>query len=203
MSGLEENEYLTHTQYEQLLKPINGARVGKDGKGFSHLEAYDVRAHLNRIFGFVRWSAITESCELIFESETEKDGQRGKYSVWTVGYKAKVRLVISSPCGWELAEYSEYAAGDAQNQPSRADAHDLAMKTAESQALKRCAVNLGDQFGLSLYNDGSLKGVVMGTMVKPNGLEKPAPEPAVRPEGINPKYGEEVPLPGVGPGAEG
>ena len=36
------------------------------------------------------------------------------------------------------------------------DAHDMALKTAESGALKRAATNLGDQFGLSLYNDGSM-----------------------------------------------
>lgn len=47
---------LMKTQIEQLLKPINPTRIGKDGKGFSHLEAWDVRAHLTRIFGFVNWS---------------------------------------------------------------------------------------------------------------------------------------------------
>jgi hypothetical protein len=31
----------------------------------------------------------------------------------------------------------------------------MAIKTAETQALKRCAINLGDQFGLSLYRNGS------------------------------------------------
>ena len=39
------------------------------------------------------------------------------------------------------------------NQASVGAAHDLAMKSAISQALKRCAANLGDQFGLSLYSD--------------------------------------------------
>jgi hypothetical protein len=38
------------------------------------------------------------------------------------------------------------------------------MKTALSQALKRCAVNLGDQFGLSLYNDGSQAPVVLRSL---------------------------------------
>ena len=37
----------------------------------------------------------------------------------------------------------------------RGDAHDMAIKTAETQALKRAAINLGDQFGLSLYKKGS------------------------------------------------
>jgi hypothetical protein len=54
----------------------------------------------------------------------------------------------------DTASYTEWAAGDATN-PTLADAHDQAIKTAESQAFKRCAVNLGDQFGLSLYKNGS------------------------------------------------
>jgi hypothetical protein len=34
------------------------------------------------------------------------------------------------------------------------------VKTAESDALKRAAICLGDQFGLSLYNNGSTAPVV-------------------------------------------
>ena len=40
----------------------------------------------------------------------------------------------------------------------------MAVKTAESDALKRAAINLGTQFGLSLYNNGSLKDVVGATL---------------------------------------
>lgn len=218
--SLDEANYLSQAQYEQLLKPINAARVSRDGKGFSHLEAYDVRAHLNRLFGFLRWSADTQICELIFESEDEKifkcfeckkrepgtckGGQCGQpYKVWTVAYRAQVQLCIQGIDGYTHATYTEFAAGDASNQPGRADAHDLAIKTAESQALKRCAVNLGDQFGLSLYNDGSVKAVVIQTIVKPNSPNDDSPKEETRPEAIKTGAGEEVPLPGFGPGAEG
>ena len=43
----------------------------------------------------------------------------------------------------------------------------MAIKTAESDALKRAAINLGTQFGLSLYNDGSLADVIHTTLDKP------------------------------------
>lgn len=90
--------------------------------------------------------------------------------------------------GWSIATYTEAAAGDSQNNPSRADAHDMAIKTAESQAFKRAAVNLGDQFGLSLYKDGSTSAVVRDTLVKPEDYsEQPAqnfaPEGSAEPEG--------------------
>lgn len=154
---------VTTAQYEQLLRPINPTRVGKDGKGFSHLEAWDVRAHLTRIFGFLNWSSELLSLEQVFETETQRDGK----SRWTVAYRATVRLTIHSEDTIRFCIYTEAAVGDSQNNPSRADAHDMAIKTAESQAFKRAAVNLGDQFGLSLYKDGTTSAVVRDTLIKP------------------------------------
>ena len=146
-------------QVEQLLKGINPSRVGKDGKGFAHLEAWDVRAHLIRIFGFGKWSQELIELEPIFETSIEKDGK----TRWTVAYRATVRLTIYTG-DLEDAVYTEAAVGDSQNNPSRADAHDMAIKTAESQAFKRCAINLGDQFGLSLYNNGGTSSVVRAVL---------------------------------------
>lgn len=148
---------LTPEQHAQLLKPINPARVGKDGKGFSHVEAYEIRAHLNRVFDFGRWSADLTDLALIFERE--KDGK------FTVCYRATMRLTVCAPDGTQLATYTEAATGEAKNQPHQGDAHDLAIKTAESQAFKRCAVNLGDNFGLSLYAKGSLAPLVKRTLI--------------------------------------
>jgi len=156
-------------QQEQLLKPINPARVHKDGRGFSHLEAWDIRAHLNRVFGFGRWSANVVDLQLVFEETGKSEGR------WNVCYRAMVTLRVDSPEGWLLATYTEAAAGDATNYPSRAEAHDQAIKTAESQALKRAAVNLGDQFGLSLYRDGSTQAVVGKTLLEGYTEDEPIP----------------------------
>lgn len=43
----------------------------------------------------------------------------------------------------------------------------MAIKTAESDALKRAAINLGTQFGLSLYNNGSTADIIRATLVMP------------------------------------
>jgi hypothetical protein len=40
----------------------------------------------------------------------------------------------------------------------------MAIKTAESDALKRAAINLGTQFGLSLYNNGATADVIGKTL---------------------------------------
>lgn len=141
---------LTPEQVKELLKPIDPARVGKDGKGFSHVEAWDIRRTMNKIFGFGNWSADVQRMELVSEREVQsKDGKMR----WNVIYRAQCTLRIGEMFG-DTSSYTEWAAGDATN-PTLADAHDQAIKTAESQAFKRCAVNLGDQFGLSLYKNGS------------------------------------------------
>lgn len=152
-------------QYEVLMKGLNASRVAKrkggGGKQLSYLEAWDVRAHLIRVFGFANWSAEVLKTDLAFE---EAPGENGKN--WNVGYQVILQLTVNDEWGKPLAVYSEAAVGSAQL-PQRGEAHDMAIKTAESDALKRAAVNLGDQFGLSLYKDGATAPVVKMTVTHP------------------------------------
>lgn len=144
---------MNKNQYEQLLKPLNESRVSKRqqaGRNLSYLEAWDVKAHMNRIFGFLNWSADVQDSVLVFEEKNEKDQ-------WNVGYKVTLCLRI------EGATYTEASVGSA-TLPQRGEAHDMAIKTAESDAFKRAAINLGTQFGLSLYSNGSLRDVVGRTL---------------------------------------
>lgn len=161
---------ITAEQYEQLLQPLPVTRVAKRkqaGMELSYLEAWDVKAHLIRIFGFGGWSWHVSTAELAFE-----DNSSGK---WNIGYKVIGTLTIHALC----ADYTEAAVGSS-TQGSRGEAHDMAVKTAESDALKRAAINLGTQFGLSLYNDGSRKDVVGHTLVMPSGYTPtPVSEPVV------------------------
>jgi DNA recombination protein Rad52 len=149
---------ITARQQEILLKGINGDRIaqrkGGGGRSLSYLEAWDVKAHMNRIFGFLNWSADVSTAELAYEDNS--DGR------WNVAYKVILTLRVNG------ASYTEAAVGSA-TLPSRGEAHDMAIKTAESDAFKRAAINLGDQFGLSLYNNGSTAPVVKQTLVEPTG----------------------------------
>lgn len=146
---------LNNRQYESLLKGINftriASRTGGGGKSLSYLETWDVKAHLIRVFGFGEWSWDVKCAELAFEQENS-----GK---WNVAYKVIGQLKIHET----KATYTEAAVGSA-TLPQRGEAHDMAVKTAESDALKRAAINLGDQFGLSLYNNGSAAPVVIQTL---------------------------------------
>ena len=147
---------INKAQHEQLIKGINPTRIAKrqggGGKSLSYLESWDVKAHLIRIFGFGGWNWTVLKAELAFEEQNERGN-------WNVGYKVIGRLYIHSlEC-----DYAEAAVGSA-SLSQRGEAHDMAMKTAESDALKRAAINLGDQFGLSLYNNGSTAPVVINTL---------------------------------------
>ena len=156
---------LTKDQYAFLCSPLHEQRVNHK-QGQSHLEAWDVRRHLIRCFGFGGYDTDKISTDLIREIEHKPTDPNGK-SRWTVIYRAEVRLTVKRPDGSELAHWDDGATGDGCNLPSLGDAHDFALKTAYSQALKRCAVNLGDQFGLCLYNGGDPAPVVLRSLVAP------------------------------------
>jgi hypothetical protein len=143
---------LTQIQRDTLLRPIRPARV-KQTQGNSYLEAWDVIAYLTKVFGFEGWDKEVVHLGPIFETPGKsKDGSR---DVWTVAYRCDMRLVIRDPEGNVIKVTDDVGTGEAINQPSRGDAHDLAAKSAVSSALKRCAKDLGDQFGLGLYDGGS------------------------------------------------
>lgn len=149
---------LNHAQIEQLLKGINPNRVasrrGGGGKSLSYVEAFDIKAHMIRIFGFGEWSWDVLSADLAFAIQGERN--------WEVGYRVIGRLTIHATG----ATYTEAAVGIA-SLPSVGEAHDMAVKTGESDAFKRAAINLGDNFGLSLYKNAQTAPVVIDTMVKP------------------------------------
>lgn len=179
---------LTDQQASFLLQPISSNRV-RNLRGMSHLEAWDVRRQLIRIFGFEGFTVETLALDLAHERsevrrKRKKDGTEygDPYTAWTIVYRAQVRLTVKTTDGQTIAMFEDAAAGDAVNQPSVGDAHDLAMKTALSQALKRCAVNLGDQFGLSLYNDGSRDAVVMRSLAYMGEPVRESEDTPVQPE---------------------
>jgi len=146
-------------QVKQLLQPINPRRVLRDPRGNAHVSQQDITAHLNRMFGFGGWSKEVLDISLVYEEErTDKPGK------WNVCYKALVRLTVKDPDGKYISQYDDGSMGVAQNQ-TRGDAHDLAYKSAVSLSTKRAAKDLGDQFGLSLYNKGQMTALVGATLV--------------------------------------
>jgi hypothetical protein len=153
----------TDDQVQHLLKPIVKARVLTDGKGHSHVSQQDITAHLIRMFGFGNFDIEVLDASLIFEAERVND--KGTLTNrFDVCYRAMVRLTVRNPDGEVVAKYENGSTATAQNQ-TRGDGHDLAYKSAISLSIKRAAIALGDQFGLSLYNKGQLAPLVIKTLV--------------------------------------
>jgi recombination DNA repair RAD52 pathway protein len=181
--GEAMSHYLTDEQITLLLKPIHRQRV-LSLKGMSYVEGYDIRAELNRVFGFARWSEEILEQELVAETETKTNA--GK-PAWNVVYRTRVRLTIHAPSGSALTFYDGSHVGESTH-PVRGEAHGTALTASETYALRRAAINLGDQFGLSLYNKGSVDALVRWTLVRPEQPEKPAATtdtddvPAISPE---------------------
>lgn len=157
-------------QVDALLLGVNPSRVLADGKGHAHLAQQDVTAHLIRTFGFGNFDTRLLSLDLVFEqNRTDQSGKPGPR--WDVCYRATMELTIRNRRGETVATYENVSTGTAENQ-KRGDGHDLAAKSAVSLALKRCTINLGDQFGLSLYNRGQIPPLVRRTLVMPDGPEE-------------------------------
>jgi recombination DNA repair RAD52 pathway protein len=164
---------LTDLQIKQLLADLNQQRVAQLKKGrtsLSYLEAWDVRASLNRIFGFGGWSAQLIDSKVIrmdqnvpaYEYNSNKDAPKVQKMElgqpvfnWRVVAQATMQLHIH-----QLGAFYSETGIAGQVGPDVGEVADFAMKTCESDALKRAAVNLGTQFGLSLYKDGQMADVV-------------------------------------------
>lgn len=157
-----ETERLTPAQRQRLLRPLNKNRVSKNPKGFSYISHNDSRAELIKTFGLCGFDLETLSVDQVSaraeESKFKNDdgSPRFKYSYI---FRATVRLTVKDQHGNPLAVYTASGAGASNNLPSEGDAVDMAIKSAESEAFKRCVINLGDQYGLSLYDGGALESV--------------------------------------------
>jgi hypothetical protein len=167
---------LSEAQVEQLLKPLNTKRVknrSQGGQQLSYLGQEDVRAHMTRMFGFANWCSEVVQTRHLFEEQVPAlregkpvvDTTTGEAKMnWYCAWQATVKLTIKDANGNVLAEYSDVAIGG-NTQPQRHEANDMSLKTAVSDALKRAATNLGDQFGLSLYQKGATGPIVKAVLV--------------------------------------
>jgi hypothetical protein len=157
-------------QVEFLLRPLNAARIEKRqqaGMTLSYINQADMRAHAIRLFGFGNFDIETLDTRLMFEDQNEQKR-------WNVGYLVTAQVTIRNERGEQVCRYSESAVGQS-TQPQRGEAHDMALKSATSDAMKRCFINIGDQGGLGLYNNGSTAAFVKDTLVKPSGQSLAAP----------------------------
>jgi recombination DNA repair RAD52 pathway protein len=139
---------------------LNESRVASRRQGgatLNYLEAWDIKATLIRVFGYAGFSADVIDVDVFHLSQAPGQGDRP--GNWTAGARCTVRLTLHDPTDGLDVTYTECAASS-QTNPQVGEAVDFAIKTAESDALKRAAIYLGTQFGLSLYDSGKTTDVV-------------------------------------------
>ena len=143
---------LTFEQIGELVKAINPAYV-ETKQRLTYLAQHQARAEMNRIFGYGNWDVHAEEPVLIYE-EQRTSGNDNKPR-WVVAYRIRITVSIRDLWGMPVAEYTGVHAEENAPQPNRGEAHALALTSVDSYALRRALINLGDRFGLGLYNGGS------------------------------------------------
>lgn len=142
----------TDMQVEELKKPLNrdNVKTRKQGSSeVSYIEGYHAENEANRIFGFDGWDRMTLSASCVMEKprkigkgQYEKDG-------WGVTYTARVRIVVHAD-GREIVREGSGAGHGID--ADLGQAHESALKEAETDAEKRALKTFGNQFGQALYD---------------------------------------------------
>ena len=141
----------TQSQQQALAAPLDRANVqtrSQSNRNFSYLEGWHVIAEANRIFGFDGWQRETLHCQCVSERERSIGSggdPRGQRSGWGVTYTAKARIQV----GEIIREGSGAGHGIDMD---LGQAHESAIKEAETDAMKRALMTFGNQFGLALYD---------------------------------------------------
>jgi DNA recombination protein Rad52 len=113
----------------------------------AYVEGWHVVAEANRIFGYDAWDRHTLSTRCVWS-----DAANHRYAA---AYTAKVRIAVRAGAIVITREGCGSGSAKASNP---GEAHELALKAAETDATKRALATFGNPFGLALY-DRELAGV--------------------------------------------
>tara|TARA_R100000353_G_scaffold172065_1_gene136901 strand:+ start:6707 stop:7297 length:591 start_codon:yes stop_codon:yes gene_type:complete len=128
----------------RLNADLNSRHVSQRQQGtmnLSYLEAWFVIDQMNQIFGFTAWDRETQT---MLEFAEERDGK------FYVTYTAKCIITVSTSSA-QLTR-TGHGVGHGNGIRDKGLALESAMKEAESDAMKRACMTLGNQFGLALYD---------------------------------------------------
>jgi recombination DNA repair RAD52 pathway protein len=113
----------------------------------AYVEGWHVIAEANRIFGYDAWDRHTLSTRCVWSGSASQH--------YDAAYIAKVRIAVRA--GAIIITREGCGSGSAKA-PTPGEAHELALKGAETDATKRALATFGNPFGLALY-DRELAGV--------------------------------------------
>jgi DNA recombination protein Rad52 len=133
-------------------------RQAASGMTLAYVEGWHAIAEANRIFGYDAWDRQTMTLKCVWE------GRKGNLEACS--YIARVRIKVRAG---ESVICREGCGSGHGSGPSRGEAHESAIKEAETDAMKRALATFGNPFGLALY-DRERRGVT--------GKKRKTPAPA-------------------------
>ncbi len=138
-------------QIASLTAPLDRAKVRQREQGrakVSYLEGWQVIAEANRIFGFDGWQR--ETIEVRCVNQSERPIGREARPGWGVTYTARVRITVAATA--QTPVIREGCGAGHGIDTDLGQAHESALKEAETDAMKRALMTFGNPFGLALYD---------------------------------------------------
>lgn len=151
----------TADQKESLRAPLSSANVktrSQAGRSLSYIESWKAIEEANFIFGFDGWTSETVDVKCVAERERQIGREPNTKPGWGVSYTARVRVRVGD------VTRDGVGAGHGID-VDLGQAHESAIKEAESDARKRALMTFGYRFGLALY-DKQQEHVTNGTEPK-------------------------------------
>jgi hypothetical protein len=134
----------TDQQARQLKAKLDAQHVKTrkaNGLTLSYIEGWHAIAEANRIFGFDGWDRRTLFTNCIWTGTCERD--------YLAAYTARVRIYVRAGDVLIVREGSGTGEGKGV---TPGQAHEIALKSAETDATKRALATFGNVFGLALYD---------------------------------------------------
>ncbi len=138
-------------QLAALSAPLERANVRQreQGRGkVAYVEGWFAVAEANRIFGFDGWQRQTVAVRCV--AQAERTIGRDQKPGWGVTYTARVRVTVTA--GGLPPLIREGSGAGHGIDVDLGQAHESALKEAETDAMKRALMTFGNPFGLALYD---------------------------------------------------
>jgi DNA recombination protein Rad52 len=130
------------------VEPKNVQTRLRRGKELNYIEGHYAISEANRIFGYDGWDRETVEARCVFSREVKGN--------FLTAYVAKIRVSVRTKTQTIVRE--AHGCGEARGETG-GEAHEFALKTAETDATKRALSTFGSAFGLSLYGSGKVEKV--------------------------------------------
>lgn len=120
---------------EKIPREVISKRKAGGTKTLDYLEGWYVEDRMNKVFGHLNWNSEIKELTLLPETEYP-------------AYRCVIRLTVTRPDGTQVyRDGVGWGSDKSDNNP-----HEMAVKEAETDALKRAAKKFGMSMGLALYD---------------------------------------------------